>query len=141
MQFVCDAPEGKVWFRIETEGEAAAESDAMNHSVEKHFRQARERAAASYKPIFQVSFEQNIGLADHLRRFMPMFLTLRNGDGTALATAMLPASGQPDPSFRPIIVGIGNKDPYPEHGAAIDALGKHYGVSLERGRCFPYGRS
>jgi hypothetical protein len=112
----------------------------MNHSVEKHFRRAREAAAASYKPVFQASFEQNIGLVDHLQRYMPMFLTLRGSDGTHLATAMLPASGQPDPSFRPIIVGFANRDPYPEHKAAIDALGQHCGISLERVRCYPYGR-
>jgi hypothetical protein len=34
MQFVCDAPP-KTWFRIETEGEAALESRAMDHAVEK----------------------------------------------------------------------------------------------------------
>jgi hypothetical protein len=42
MQYICDAPGQKSWFRIETEGEAARESDAMSHAVEKHFRQARE---------------------------------------------------------------------------------------------------
>jgi hypothetical protein len=43
MQFVCDTPDGKTWFQIETEGEAAAESDLMSHAVEKHFRQARDK--------------------------------------------------------------------------------------------------
>src|SRR5579859_6668311 len=33
MQYVCDAPDGKTWFRIETESEAQGESDAMNHAV------------------------------------------------------------------------------------------------------------
>lgn len=141
MQFVCDAPGGKTWFRIETDGEAAAESDAMSHAVEKHFRQAQERAAATYKPLSSVSFEQNIGLAGHVRRVMPMFLTLRDGEGTPLATAMLPGSEQRDPSFRPIVVGFANRDPYLEHAAAIDCLGRHFGVSLERTRCFPYARS
>ena len=141
MEFVCDAPDGKTWFRIETEGEAIAESDAMSHAVEKHFRQAQERAAATYKPLSPVSFEQNIGLAGHIRREMPMFLTLRDGEGTALVTAMLPASGQRDPSFRPIVVASANRDPYPEHGAAIECLGRHFGLVLERTRCFPYARS
>ena len=77
MQYVCDTPDGKTWFRIETEAEAAAESDIMNHGVEKHFRQAREKASESYKPVSQVLFEQNIGLAAHLQRVMPTFLTLR----------------------------------------------------------------
>ena len=140
MQYVCDTPDGKTWFRIETEGEAAAESDIMNHAVEKHFRQAREKATESYKPVSQVFFEQNIGLAAHLQRAMPMFLTLRDNEGTALATAMLPPSGKPDPGFRPIIVGFGNRDPYPEHGAAIETLGRHFGIPLERARCYPYAR-
>ena len=38
MQYVCDAPKGKTWFRIETEGEAAHESRLMSHAVEKYFR-------------------------------------------------------------------------------------------------------
>ena len=78
MQFVCDTPDGKTWFRIETEGEAAAESDLMSHAVEKHFRQARDEAAESYKPVSEVFFEQNIGLKAHLDRTMPLFLTLRD---------------------------------------------------------------
>jgi hypothetical protein len=48
MQDVCDGLDGKTWFRIETEGEAALESDLMGHAVENYFRQAREHAAASY---------------------------------------------------------------------------------------------
>ena len=140
MQYVCDTPDGKTWFRIETEGEAAAESAIMNHAVEKHFRRAREKAAESYKPVSQVFFEQNIGLAAHLQRVMPMFLTLRDNEGTALATAMLPPSGKPDTAFRPIIVGFANRDPYPEHGTAIQALGRHFGIILERVRCYPYAR-
>ena len=34
MQFVCDAPGQKAWFRIETEAEAARESELMRHAVE-----------------------------------------------------------------------------------------------------------
>ena len=141
MQFVCDAPDGKVWFRIETEGEAHLESRAMNHAVEKHFLQARDRAAESYKPVSEVYVEQNIGLAAHLKRTMPLFLTLRDSEGTALATAMLPPAGKPDPAFRMIIVGFSNQDPYPEHASAIAALGKYYGLLLERTRCFPSARA
>ncbi len=76
-----------------------------------------------------------------LERIMPLFLTLRDGEGTALATAMLPSPGQVEPSFRIIIVGVSNQDPYPEHGTAIAALGRHYGMPLERARCYPYARS
>ena len=141
MRYVCDALNGKTWFRIETEAEAAAESDLMSHAVEKHFRQARERAAERYKPVSEVFFEQNIGLAAHLQRAMPLFLTLRDGEGAGLATAMLPPGGKPDPTFRPIIVSSGNQDPYLKHSGAIEALGRRSGMSLERARCYPYARS
>jgi hypothetical protein len=140
MQFVCDTPDGKTWFRIETEAEAAAESDLMSHAVEKHFRQARDKAAESYEPASKVFFEQNIGFVAHLQRTMPLFLTLRDGEGTGLATAMLPPRGKADPGFRSIVVGFGNRDPYTEHGKAIEALGRYYGLSLDRGRCYPYAR-
>jgi hypothetical protein len=33
MQYVCDAPKGKTWFRIETEGEAVHESRLMGHTT------------------------------------------------------------------------------------------------------------
>ena len=39
MQYVCDAAP-KTWFLFETEGEAALESRAMDHAVEKYFLQA-----------------------------------------------------------------------------------------------------
>jgi hypothetical protein len=140
MQFVCDAPP-KTWFRIETEGEAALESRAMDHAVDKYFRQAYEQAAQTYVPPRTGRYiEQNIGLKAHILRVMPVFLTLRDKDGTALATAMLPPQGQSDKALRPIIVGQGNSDPYPEHGAAIRALGEHYGLTLDAARCYPYRR-
>jgi hypothetical protein len=50
MKYVCDAPGGKTWFRIETQAEATVESDTMRHAVEKFFRQEREKAAQSYHP-------------------------------------------------------------------------------------------
>jgi hypothetical protein len=53
---------------------------------------------------------------------------------------MLPPGGKDDRSFRPIIVGPGNADPYPEEGNGIRALGEHYGMTLERARCYPYRR-
>jgi len=58
--------------------------------------------------------------------------------GEPLATAMLPPGGRDDGSFRPIIVGPQNSDPYPVHGEAIATLGKHFGIALERARCYPY---
>jgi hypothetical protein len=141
MKYVCDAPGGKTWFRIERDAEAADETDAMHHSVEKFFRSEKEKATQSYQPASKNFVEQEIGLKAHLQRTMPLFLTLRDGEGNALATAMLPPGGHERATFKPIIVGIGNSDPYPEHGNAIRTLGQHFGITLERDRCYPYRRS
>ena len=140
MKFVCDAPGGKTWFRLETEAEAASESIRMRHAVEKHFRQDRERAVQSYRPTSKIFIEQDIGLRNHLERTMAMFLTLRDADGAGLATAMLPPGGRDDLAFKIVIVGPGNSDPYPDNGDAIRALGQNCGIALERSRCFPYRR-
>ena len=140
MDYVCDAPGDRTWFRLVSEGEAAMESEVMRHAVEKYFRREWEKAAENYKPLSSVFIEQDIGKHDHIRREMPLFLTLRDGDGTPLATAMLPPGGKDERSFRPIIVGPGNADPYPEEGDAIRALGEHFGMKLERARCYPYRR-
>jgi hypothetical protein len=140
MKYVCDAPGGKTWFRIETEGEAAAESEVMHHAVEKYFRKEHERAAQGFQPTSTVNFEQEIGMKAHIQREMPLFLTLRADDGTALATAMLPPGGKDERNFRPIIVGASNADPYNDQDDAIRALGDHFGVTLERSRCYPYRR-
>ena len=92
MRYVCDATGNSTWFRIETVAEAALESDLMRHAVEKHFRAARDRAISTYAPPPGQFFEQDIGLEAHVRRVMPMFLTLRDEEGNGLATAMLPSS-------------------------------------------------
>jgi hypothetical protein len=140
MQYVCDAG-SKTWFRFETDSEAAIESKVMNHAVEKYFKQAQLEAAKTYVPPKSAHYiEQNIGLRGHLQRTMPRFLTLRDAEGNALVTAMLPPEGQDERTFRPIIVGFENTDPYPEHGDAIRALGKHFGFTLDPARCFPYRR-
>jgi hypothetical protein len=140
MDFICDAPDGKAWFRIETESEATLESAAMRHSVEKYFRREWDKALQTYKPTSPSFIERDIGLKAHVKRAMPLFLTLRDREGNALATAMLPPQGRNEPSFRTIIVGPENADPYPSHTSAIEALGKHWGLKLDRERCFPYGR-
>ena len=140
MQFVCDAPDGKTWFRLETEAEALTESESMKHAVEKFFRREKDKALASYKPTSSAFIERDIGLKAHLGRAMPLFLTLRDREGNPLATAMLPPGGREDQNFRTIIVGPSNADPYPGQGDAIAALGKHFGLTLDRERCFPYGR-
>jgi len=140
MKYECDAPDRRTWFRIETEAEAEQESNVMDHAVAKYFTRERENAKRSYRPSSTTYFEQNIGLQAHLQREMPVFLTLRDANGEALVTAMLPPAGRSQPNFRMIIVGKANSDPYPEHEAAIKALGAHFGLILDRARCFPYGR-
>src|SRR5262249_23142147 len=101
----------------------------------------RERAAQSYQPSSAVSFiERDIGLKDHIQRQMPLFLTLRDTEGNGLATAMLPPGGRYTADFRIVIVGRANSDPYPSEGAAIEALAERFGLTLDRGSCFPYAR-
>src|SRR5215472_12899349 len=114
MKYVCDTPGGETWFRIETEAEAASESEGMRHAVEKFFRKEKEKATQSFQPVSKVYFEQEIGLKAHVQREMPLFLTLRDDEGNPLVTAMLPPGGRDDRSFRPIIVGMANSDPYSE---------------------------
>ena len=137
MQYVCDAGP-KTWFRLETEAEALRESREMDHAVEKYFRQSFADAEKAYVPPATLArFEQKIGLKDHIQRVMPLFLTLRDNTGTPLATAMLPPGGKDDKSFRPIIVGKSNGNPYPAHSDAIRKLGEHFKLSLESARCLP----
>jgi hypothetical protein len=69
---------------------------SVNHGhaprCRKHFRQAAEKATKTFKPNSCILFEQEIGLKGHIQREMPLFLTLRDGEGNALVTAMLPAA-------------------------------------------------
>jgi hypothetical protein len=139
MRYVCDAPGGATWFRLETEAEAEAETALMRHAVDKYFRRAEAAARESYRaPPGAPVFEQAIGLKDYIARTMPLFLTLRADDGAGLATAMLPPEGRNQANFRTIIVGPENADPYVAHASAIQALARHYKLSLPRELCFPY---
>lgn len=141
MKYVCDAPGNRTWFRIETEVEAMQESTLMRHAVEKYFRNEWDKAAQTFQPVSKIEIEQNIGLTAHIQQSMPMFLTLRDSAGKGLATAMLPPSGvDPGTGFRPIVVGPNNADPYSTQGDAIAKLGEHFGMTLDRDRCFPYRR-
>ena len=140
MDYVCDAPGLKAWFRIETEGEAIQESETMHHAVEKYFRREEDKARESYRAQAANSIERDIGLKAHLQKSMPLFLTLRDHEGNPLATAMLPPRGEDELAFGSIIVGPGNADPYPAHGPAIEALGQHLHMMLSRERCYPYRR-
>lgn len=138
MEYVCDAPNDRTWFRLVSDAEAAAESADMRHAVEKHYRREREKAAESFRPLSSSFIEQDIGKEAHIQRAMPLFLTLRNQNGEALATAMLPPKSARGGTS--IIVGSANADPYPDHADAIRALGEHFGLTLERAACFPYRR-
>ena len=139
MKYVCDTPGGRTWFRFETEAEAEAEAALMRHAVDKYFRRFEGAARESYRaPQGAARFEQDIGLRDHIARSMPLFLTLRADDGEGLATAMLPPGGHKHASFRVVIVGPENADPYATQADAIDALAKHYAVALPRETCYPY---
>lgn len=113
----------------------------MSHAVEKYFSQAYHEAAGSFEPPKSAAvFEQNIGLKSHIQRVMPMFLTLRDNEGTALVTAMLPPAGLTEEDMRPIIVGIENSDPYVAFEDAIEILADHFQLDLRRSLCFPYAR-
>lgn len=139
MRYVCDAPGGATWFRLETEAEAEAEAALMRHSVDKYFRRYEAAARETYRaPPGAPTFEQGIGLKDHVARSMPLFLTLRSDAGDGLATAMLPPEGRNQVNFRIVIVGPENGDPYVEHETAINALAAHFGLTLDRESCFPY---
>ena len=141
MQYVCDGDGNRTWFRLETAAEAASESRDMDHAVEKYFIQAYDQANRSYVPPASARvFEQNIGLKAHIQKTTPLFLTLRDNEGKALVTAMLPPGGLDDRAFRPIIVGPGNADPHVEHAEDIRKLGQHFSITLDSARCFPYRR-
>ena len=138
MQYVCDATNRRTWFRIETEAEAEAESELMRHAVAKHFKRMLAATRRGYVP--GPGLERDIGLKAYLKRMSPMFLTLRADDGEALATAMLPPE-KSGGGFDIIIVGPENADPWPSYGGDIDALARHFDLSLPRERCYPYARS
>lgn len=139
MKYVCDAPGGATWFRIETEHEAEAEAHLMRHAVDKYFRRYAALARETYvAPKGAALFEQDIGLKDHIARAMPIFLTLRADDGRGLATAMLPPEGRNLAQFQCIVVGPQNGDPFIENAPAIASLARHFGLELTREGCFPY---
>ena len=48
MKYICDAPDEKTWFRLETEAEADRESELMDHAVAKHYRREREQAMGGF---------------------------------------------------------------------------------------------
>jgi hypothetical protein len=52
---------------------------------------------------------------------------------------MLPPIGHDERTFRPVIVGSANSDPFPEHDDAMRELEKRFRLVLDRSRCYPYG--
>ena len=139
MRYVCDAPGGSAWFRLETEAEAEAEAVLLRHAVDKYFRRYEAAARESYRaPPGAPTFEQAIGLKDHVAKVMPLFLTLRSAEGEGLATAMLPPQGRNQVNFKIVIVSPENADPYEEHEPEIEALALHFNIELPREECFPY---
>jgi hypothetical protein len=138
MKYVCDAPGGMMWFSIETHEEASIESHLMWHSMARYFRVEMNKARQTFRPPSSVFFEQEIGLKAHLQREMPLFLTLRDDTGAPLATAVLPPGGSRSPHFRPVILGKNNMDPYVKYTDMIHALGRHFGLTLDWARCYPY---
>src|SRR5437879_12459590 len=115
MQYVWDAEKGKTWFRMETEGGAAHESRLMSDTVEKYFCRERENAVQSWRPERPNAIERDIGLEAHVQREMPLFLTLRDREGNALTTAMLPPGGKDRGGLRITIASAPNADPCPQH--------------------------
>ena len=132
MQYVCDAPGKKAWFRIESSGEAALESAVMKNAIEVQYENTRRAAIQTYQPSSRLHFiERNIGLNAHIARTMPMFLTLRDGEGNHLANAMLPPCGRDDDTFASRIVGPGGMDALMDEAAAVEALERHFGLSIQ----------
>lgn len=135
MQFICDAPGQKSWFRIETENEAIFEAEAMKVSIDAPFRIERDAAVQSYRPQARLrAIERDIGLGAHVLRTMPIYLTLRDREGTALANAVLPAKDDLQEDHHAVVIGPGHADPFASQAEAIHALELHYGVSLQTKR-------
>src|SRR5258705_4524970 len=94
----------------------------MSHTVEKYFRREREKAVQSWRPERPNAIEREIGLKAHVEREMPLVLTLRDREGNALTTAMLPPGGKDRGGFRVIIVAASNTGPFPQPVAVLTEL-------------------
>ena len=132
MEYVCDAPGRKTWFRIESENEALVESETMRNSIEIQYESARRDAIRKYLPSPRLqSFERDIGLKAHLQRTMPMFLTLRDREGTPLANATLPPCGEYDGSYTGRVIGPNGTDALVSQADAVGALERHFGLAIQ----------
>ena len=131
MLYVCDAPDRTVWFRIETESEAFFESLSTQGAVAVFFGAEHSRAISSYRPHPGLPFiERDIGLEAHIQRKMPLFLTLRDREGTVLATAILPPGGKENAGYPVFVWGAAGVDPYESHAKALEILEKRFGVAI-----------
>jgi len=145
MQYVCEAPGRKVWFRIESSAEAALESAVMKNAIEFQYENAHRAAIQTYQPSSRLHFvERDIGLKSHIARTMPMFLTLRDGEGKHLVNAVLPPCGREDDTFACRIVGPGGMDALTAEADAVEVLEKHFGLSVHKKhsvshRALPFG--
>jgi len=139
MQYVCDAPKGKTWFRIETEGEAAHESRLMSHTVENISAASGRRQSSPGVRSAQRDRARHRPRGPCTARDAAFPHVARQG-GQCTGYSDAATGGKDRGGFRIIIVAASNADPYPEQDAAIAALGAHFGLTLDRHRCFPYGR-
>ena len=82
--------------------------------------------------------EQDIGKEAHIRRAMPLFLTLRDENGQALVTAMLPPSGKKAAAAS--LSGRAMPIPTPNMRRRSRHWATHFGITLDRTSCYPYRR-
>jgi len=120
------------------------ESRLMRHTVEKIFLpRAGGRQSNPGVPERPNAIERgHSALEAHVQREMPLFPHVcATGRGNALGYSDAATGWQGSrrvsgsSSF-----AASNADPYPEQDAAIAALGAHFGLTLDRHRCFPYSR-
>jgi len=132
MRYICDAPGNKTWFCIETEGEAADESDTMQHAVEKYFRKekrARDPDLPADLDRLHRTGDRPQGASPARDAAVPDAARRRRDP---LVTAMLPAarrdeSGLPADSSS----ARANTDPYTDNADAIRVLAQHFRIVLD----------
>jgi len=108
------------------------ESEVMKVRIDTEFRNERDRATRSYRPHPRLqSIERDIGLNAHVLRVMPIFLTLRDREGTALANAVLPPEDKSRGVDHSVVVGPDYANPFASQSDAIKALEQHYDISLQ----------
>ena len=116
-------------------------SETMRHAVEKYFRKEQDKATQSFRPISKVYFEQEIGLKAHIQREMPLFLTLRDdGRHAARYRDAAARAGATTAAFARSSSGPAMPIPIRSRAMRFARSAQHYGMTLERARCYPYRR-